>query len=487
MINKTLIIFFLLGVVSKDAYLDDTLVAGSAPSTGGRSNAMAQEQHEPVGPVTNSALGEAENVVQAGNIAGGVFFNTQSNREIEVVLEPEDDVVPLRTDGKPNPVPVTITNNLPGPQTIRLRIEGVSTNRWTVEPAEVRVSAGKSARAQLHLICTPTGPSAGPKQVAVRATNSEEKSWSSNFITVRVPAVHSIKVGEAVDPGRVTRGECTINVSVRNDGNTYLAGKMECCQPPENALSYLNPRGIKISDPSIRLAAGRTGRIAANVSLPPPSAIATKRHLLLVARLDGTDYQPSESKVSITQAGWISQIPHYLRQLRSWCSTKLGPYRRGSLIFSGTALFVAGMVLASMIRPSTAPDAATTAGPSRPAATSTSPIPSPLVQYVPMLCAPGMSIVFLASLQAQDADRYGAFLVRSETERLKRLDHRLRYSYVIHLSRRIGACEEALRDMTDPKYQAFLWTGPVPTGDESTVCADLGKTQQEDCHVDSMS
>jgi hypothetical protein len=371
---------------------------------------------------------------------------------------------------------------------VRLSVIGTPTDEWRVERSEILVPPDKAATTRLVLVRTTTDPQSGPKQVAVLARIADSKPWRSESIAVMIPAVPSCEVSPSVEPGRVKHGASTVRVNVHNTGNTYLSGKLECWQPPNADVNFLNP-GLIDSSTQFDLAPGASEKVAVRITLPKPSARNQNWSLPLAIKLDGIDGSRLTPHLEVTQVGWLAQVPDLLRELREWGGARRGPYRRGFLVATAVAILVVGVIVGQLMAPSSPPARLAVAVEPSPrpltavatttATATTSSLATP--PYVSMPCVPGMSIVLLASLKTSEGAEYAPYLKQREENRLSRLHPLPKHSYHIMISDH--PCGQF---KFSHGYTVFVWTGPVLTSKASTVCTEIGKPQGDDCSILAM-
>ncbi|WP_146060448.1 hypothetical protein [Amycolatopsis sp. CA-128772] len=452
-----------------------------------------QEPPERAGTTINQISDNSGNAVQARDVHGDVRIGAHPDNDVEIVLQPEQSEIVLAVGHGCKVVPLTVNCHLSQPLILELSLRGASTPRWTVEPAEITVRPGVPEVATLRLPCSATEPQAGPKHLRVVAKQQGGKrEWQSQPpVTVTVPAKPGLVVKPKIEPTVLHGGTQTIIVAVCNTGNTRLAGSLMRWKPSAGVAGYLPPEAVAPPNggtPPFELAPGATAERPVVVTLPPPEMTERTWCLPIAVRLDGVERPMPVPDLTVTQAGWLTQIPGYARRLASWGRAEHGPYRRVTLAISGIALFVAGLLLGSNIFASRATgesSAATTSASSQDPAVSSIPSLFAPVPYERMTCTAGTSVVYLASMTRREADEYAAYFVQREYSRMNNLNPPLSRRYAIHVTARPDLCP-TLRRLLDQspsmrEYSTFIWID-APTSEAAGICKDLDQRQAFDCH-----
>ncbi|EOD67406.1 hypothetical protein [Amycolatopsis vancoresmycina] len=449
-----------------------------------------QEPLDHTGTTINRVEGDSGTTLQARDVHGNVNFGAHSDTDVEIVLLPEQPEVVVEPGGECTSVPVTVKSHLAEPVTVTLSLRGAPTSQWAVEPSEVTVLPGKRARARLRLPCTATEPSAGPKHLHVVARHRDgNRTWrSESGIDVSVRAEPGLAVAPDVTPAVLKGGEQTVTVTVRNTGNTHLLGALKRWTTSGNDAGYLPRDGVALppAGASFELPPGEAADLLAGVTLPPPELTEKKWCLPIAAWLKGAEDPCVVPELTVTQPGWLSEIPGYVNRLAAWGRVKHGPYRRATLAVSGLAVFLGGLLFgASVFSSQPAGDAAAAAAPpsSQPAAASPVPPRFAPVPREPMACTPGTTVVYLASMTKGEADEYAAYFVQREYSRMNDLKP-VKLHYPIHVTDRAGLCP-GLRQKLDRSpsmadYSTFVWIG-VPTSEGADICQKLDRRQTFDC------
>jgi hypothetical protein len=108
--------------------------------------------------------------------------------------------------------------------------------------------------------------------------------------------------------------------------------------------------------------------------------------------------------------------------------------------------------------------------------------------YTEMPCQAGMSIAFLKPLTEEDMRTHGKWLLEIESARLQPLATSapilLQQGVQVRASGRVQVCPVALKEYgPNEKFTAFIWAGPLPTGEAAEFCVNLGKPNRHDCFL----
>lgn len=447
----------------------------------------SEQPPERTGATINRVVGDPANAVQARDV-GSINFGANADNDVEVVLQPEQPEVVVGPGRECTVIPLTVSSHLAEPVTVKLSLRGAPTPQWAVEPGEVTVHRDAPESAAIRLPCTATEPSAGPKHLRVVAKHRDGRTWPSDpSITVTVRPKPGLAV-ETTGAPDVRGGEQTIPLTVRNTGNTRLRGSLKRRTAPEGEAGYLPREAIappQGGTPPFELNPGEAVERLVVVTLPPPEMTERKWKLPIAAWLEGAEEPCTVPELTVTQPGWLSEIPGHLQRLSSWSRVKHGPYRRGTLAIWGVAVFIAGLLFGANVFYS--PPAAVSAPPSNETATTPSVPPrfAP-VPREPMPCTPGNAVVYLASMTKPEADEYAAYFVQREYSRMKALEIPADRRYAIHVTDRADLCPVLRRDLDgNPKmanFSAFIWIG-APANEAAGICANLALPRNFDCVV----
>lgn len=444
--------------------------------------------------INNQVSGPLGPVVQARDVHGDVHIGAHADNDVEIVLQPEQPEVAVGA-GDEHTIPLTVNSHLAQPVTVKLSLRGAGTSQWTVEPGEVTVRPGVPALAVVRLPCTATEPPAGPKYLRVVARpRGGKREWQSKpAVTVTVQPQPGLAVESKVAPGVLGGRKQKTRVIVRNTGNTRLAGSLRPWIPSAGDARYLALDAVRLPDGNtlpFRLEPGGVTEQPVVVTLPPPNVTARQWQLPIAAWLDGTEQPCAVPALTVTQPGWLEQIPGHVRRLARWARVEHGPYRRVTLAICGIAVFVVGLLFGANVLPAQ-PTGAEPAPSSDQAATvpSVPPLFAP-VHYERMACTAGTSVVYLGSMTRREADAYAAYFVQREHSRMNALKVPVGQRYTIHVSSRDDLCPvERKRLDSESKmaaYSTFIWMS-VPTGEAAGTCANLGLQPGPDCTVVSIN
>lgn len=330
---------------------------------------------------------------------------------------------------------------------------------------------------------------AGAASLTVVASPEDEGAWwSSNVqeIVIRArPAVVGVLVptSERISSPR----DYDAVVRLRNKGNTELRGELK-----------VSPGAVPVDVPERHFVLSPGGRPCdVPVTLTVPGRRPWSDRVLSVpidVEFTRSDLERPVDPFVLHQYGLRSDLPllvaHFAHAARHW-ATRSDERTRWALVVWGVVLLVAGLLTGGLLAaPSDAGSNVKTAMPEPSASTtSTPPTTSSGPEFTASMkekeyCAPGASVVFMASMTNEEARDHGQWLLAYETSRLAWLAKK--YTDVplhpIQAGRRGEVCDVALElHAPDEKFQVFLWIGPLRAAEADAMCELIRKPGGYDC------